>query len=69
MTANRYADGQPPAATGAGLWRAACRTAWALRAAHHEQVLMWELFRQVGRVPGDSAQDGCARACRQPVRP
>jgi hypothetical protein len=69
MTASRYAGGQPPAATGTGLWRTVCRTARALRAIHREQVLMWELFRQVGRVPANPAQDGHARACRQPVRP
>ena len=70
MTVNRYAGGQPPAATGAGLWRTACRTARALRAIHHEQVLMWELFWQVGRGPADrTGQDSCAPAYRRPVRP
>jgi hypothetical protein len=81
MTVNRYAADQPPAATGAGLWRTACRTARALRAIHHEQVLMWELFYQVGRrlpAPDDAgaraghtdpARDSCAPAYRRPVRP
>ena len=50
MTANRYAGGQPPAATSARMWRSARRAARALRAIHHEQVLMWELFCQSSRV-------------------
>ena len=40
---------------GATLWRAVCRAAAALRAIHDEQVLMWELFWQPSRVPGDQA--------------
>jgi hypothetical protein len=33
------------------LWRAAA----ALRAINDEQVLMWELFLQAGRIPADRA--------------
>jgi hypothetical protein len=40
---------------GATLWRAACRTAAALRAVHDEQVLMWELTWRSSRVPVDRA--------------
>jgi hypothetical protein len=40
---------------GATLWRAACRAAAAVRAIHHEQVLMWELVCQSSRVPVDRA--------------
>jgi hypothetical protein len=40
---------------GATLWRAACRTAAALRALHDEQVLMWELTWRSSRVPVDRA--------------
>jgi len=69
MTANRYAGGQPPAATGARLWRTARRTARALRAIQREQVLMWELSWQAGRVPAGPAHDSGARAYRRPVRP
>ena len=39
----------------ATLWRAACRAAAALRAIHHEQVLMWELVCQSSRMPVDRA--------------
>lgn len=46
MTANRYAGSQPPEAASAGWWRTARRAAQALRAIHHEQVLMWELFQR-----------------------
>jgi hypothetical protein len=40
---------------GATLWRPACPAAAALRALHHEQVLMWELVWQSSRVPADRA--------------
>jgi len=70
MKTNRYAGGRPPAATDAGLWRTARRAARALRAIHHEQVLMWELLWQAGRVPADrSGHDSRARAYQRPVRP
>lgn len=54
-------------------WQAARRAAAALRAIHHEQVLMWELSWQSGRIPVDrsggsgvDAQPGRAPADRQP---
>ena len=40
---------------GATWWRAARRTAAALRAIHDEQVLMWELVWQSSRAPEDRA--------------
>jgi hypothetical protein len=40
---------------GAALWRADCRAAAALRAIHHEQILMWELVWPSSRVPVDRA--------------
>jgi hypothetical protein len=46
MTANRYAGSQPPAVARPGWWRTVRRATQALRAIHHEQVLMWELFRR-----------------------
>lgn len=39
----------------AAVWRTARRAAAGLRAIHHEQVLMWELFCQSSRVPADRA--------------
>ena len=45
MTAN-----QPNRHHTAAVWRAARRATAALRAVHHEQVLMWELFCQSSRV-------------------
>jgi hypothetical protein len=57
----------------AAMGRAARRTVAALRAIHHEQVLMWELFWQSSRVPvgsgraaGLDLQPGRAAADRQP---
>jgi hypothetical protein len=41
---------QPNPRHAAAVWRAARRAAAALRAVHHEQVLMWELFCQSSRV-------------------
>ncbi len=44
---------QPTWRHAAAVWRAArCATA-ALRAIHHEQVLMWELFWQSSRVAAE----------------
>jgi hypothetical protein len=40
---------------GATWWRAARRTAAALRAIHEEQILMWDLVWQSSRVPVDRA--------------
>jgi hypothetical protein len=58
---------------GASLWRAACRAAAALRAIHHEQVLMWELVcpsnrgaRGPCRAAGLDPEPGRAPADRPP---
>jgi hypothetical protein len=40
-----------PAVTGAARWRATRRAVRALRIVNDQQVLMWELFWQAGRIP------------------
>jgi hypothetical protein len=44
-----------PAVTGAARWRATRRAVRALRIVNDQQVLMWELFWQAGRIPAGQA--------------
>ena len=44
---------QPIRRQATSVWRTARHAAGALRAIHHEQVLMWELFCSANRVPVD----------------
>ena len=39
------------------------RAAWALRAIHHEQVLMWELFWRVGRASAGPPRPRLTGSC------
>jgi hypothetical protein len=52
MTATQH-PGQPRPSPGPVLWRAVRRAAWAVRAAHREQVRMWELWWLTSRVAVD----------------
>ncbi len=51
MTARQHTLRRGAVTTGVALWRATR----VLRAVHDEQVLMWDLFWQAGRVPADRA--------------
>ena len=55
MTDSQRTPRRATPAIATALWRAARRAAVALRAINDEQVLMWELFLQAGRVPADRA--------------
>lgn len=51
MTDNQHTGRLLPATARAALWRGTRCTVRVLRAIHDEQVHMWELFWQAGRVP------------------
>jgi hypothetical protein len=53
MTINQHRLGHAMPAIGVAVWRAVRAAARALRAGHEEQVLMWDLFWQAGRVPAE----------------
>ncbi len=55
MTGSRHSRAEHSSACGLVLWRAVGAVARALRHIHHEQVVMWDCWLRVNRVPVDRA--------------
>ena len=56
MTADRRSPARDLGRLWPVLWLAVSAATWALRRVHHEQVMMWECWLRVNRVP--MARDG-----------